>query len=420
MHDYQYFCCSRSSTKSQFTSRKSSLKDEDPEQLAKILKKRSSLHDIFDDGTGSRVPYIQPSPVTTVYRAETDLTRKPMPTASKSENSQETRELNKSEILLGAILRTSERNHLESSPKMVRPRSRPSPERVSKTMVHKAEVHEPPRKKDERVKLSPQSPLDQLGTRLKATLNLGMNGSKTSPRTRSYSDNIYAIEPDESANQLLEPLDISFDHDISPYSNSMANSPPDDDLDFELAEQENQENVSSNGGVPSSNEMNYFRKSLDSAASMVFHGRTGLPLTSSPAPLRKGMGKFEYDSTINSPHDIQRAFYTSEKVQIKSLNSSQNGCPTARHERRNNSQATRKHPLSVSAPATVTSSNLLGNFEESVLNGRLEPVSTVAGFTAEIGASGSFHPKHKTLPVTVFFYTLCDSNSVSSPYLGTI
>jgi hypothetical protein len=30
---------------------------------------------------------------------------------------------------------------------------------------------------------------------------------------------------------------------------------------------------------------------------------------------------------------------------------------------------------------------LSGNFEESVLNGRLEPVSTVEGFTAEIGNS---------------------------------
>ena len=62
--------------------------------------------------------------------------------------------------------------------------------------------------------------------------------------------------------------------------------------------------------------------------------------------------------------------------------------------------------------------NLLGNFEESVLNGRLEPNSTVEGFTAEIGASGSFQPKHKTLPVTVFFYTLCDNAAYSSPYLG--
>ena len=47
-----------------------------------------------------------------------------------------------------------------------------------------------------------------------------------------------------------------------------------------------------------------------------------------------------------------------------------------------------RHPssrkiLSASAPATVpTSTNLLGSFEESVLNGRLEPVSTVEGFTA--------------------------------------
>ena len=77
-----------------------------------------------------------------------------------------------------------------------------------------------------------------------------------------------------------------------------------------------------------------------------------------------------------------------------------------------------KKLLSASAPATLTSNNLLGNFEESVLNGRLEPNSTVEGFTAEIGASGSFQPKHRTLPVTVFFYTLCDNAAYSSPYLG--
>ena len=68
----------------------------------------------------------------------------------------------------------------------------------------------------------------------------------------------------------------------------------------------------------------------------------------------------------------------------------------------------------------TTANNLLGTFEESVLNGRLEPVSTVEGFSAEIGASGSFHPKHKTVPVTVFFYNMCCDNSpsISSPYLG--
>ena len=35
--------------------------------------------------------------------------------------------------------------------------------------------------------------------------------------------------------------------------------------------------------------------------------------------------------------------------------------------------------LSTSAPAGTLNNNLLGNFEESVLNGRLEPVSTVEG-----------------------------------------
>ena len=44
-------------------------------------------------------------------------------------------------------------------------------------------------------------------------------------------------------------------------------------------------------------------------------------------------------------------------------------------------------------------------------------MSTVEGFTAEIGASGSFQPKHLTFPVTVFFYTLCENSNYASPYL---
>ena len=62
-------------------------------------------------------------------------------------------------------------------------------------------------------------------------------------------------------------------------------------------------------------------------------------------------------------------------------------------------------------------SNLLGSFEESVLNGRLEPVSTVHGFKTEICASGSFCPRHLVLPVTVFFYTVNDNDKASSPYM---
>ena len=55
-------------------------------------------------------------------------------------------------------------------------------------------------------------------------------------------------------------------------------------------------------------------------------------------------------------------------------------------------------------------------FQESVLNGRIEPVGVVEGFKAEIGAGGRFCPKHITLPVTAYFFQLSDDNA-PSPYL---
>lgn len=61
-----------------------------------------------------------------------------------------------------------------------------------------------------------------------------------------------------------------------------------------------------NAGIPSALEQAKFRKSLDSAASMVFHSRTGLPLTSSPAPVRRGKSCFDFDSSINSVSAIRR------------------------------------------------------------------------------------------------------------------
>ncbi len=56
-----------------------------------------------------------------------------------------------------------------------------------------------------------------------------------------------------------------------------------------------------------------------------------------------------------------------------------------------------------------------------MLNGRLEPMSTVEGFGAELGASGSFCPSHELLPVSVFFYNiggLGESDKSASPYLA--
>lgn len=58
--------------------------------------------------------------------------------------------------------------------------------------------------------------------------------------------------------------------------------------------------------IPSFIEQEKFRKSFDNAASMVFHSRTGLPLTSSPAPVRRGKSSFDFDSSINSVQAIKR------------------------------------------------------------------------------------------------------------------
>lgn len=58
--------------------------------------------------------------------------------------------------------------------------------------------------------------------------------------------------------------------------------------------------------VPSAIEQERFRRSLENAASMVFHSRTGLPLTSSPAPLRRGSCCFDYDSSLNSVSSKRR------------------------------------------------------------------------------------------------------------------
>jgi hypothetical protein len=65
----------------------------------------------------------------------------------------------------------------------------------------------------------------------------------------------------------------------------------------------------------------------------------------------------------------------------------------------------------------VTPSCLLGNFEESLLNGRMQPVGFVDGFYADLGASGSFFPPHESLPVNASFYQVCGEDVAASPYL---
>ncbi|XP_054243756.1 atos homolog protein A isoform X4 [Indicator indicator] len=139
-------------------------------------------------------------------------------------------------------------------------------------------------------------------------------------------------------------------------------------------------------------------RSLDGTSTKAFHPRTGLPLLSSPVPQRKTQsGCFDLDSSL---------------LQLKCLSARS---PQQCINRESDPESHGKPFLSSSAPP-VTSLSLLGNFEESVLNFRLDPLGVVEGFTAEVGASGVFCPTHMTLPVEVSFYSVSDDNA-PSPYM---
>ncbi|XP_039613896.1 protein FAM214A [Polypterus senegalus] len=76
------------------------------------------------------------------------------------------------------------------------------------------------------------------------------------------------------------------------------------------------------------------------------------------------------------------------------------------------------HTSSVWPPAPI-SRTLLGNFEESILKGCFAPSGRIEGFTAEIGASGSYCPQHAFLPVEVTYYDISE-HSAPAPFLGVI
>uniref|UniRef100_A0A3Q3VPG7 Atos homolog protein A n=1 Tax=Mola mola TaxID=94237 RepID=A0A3Q3VPG7_MOLML len=140
------------------------------------------------------------------------------------------------------------------------------------------------------------------------------------------------------------------------------------------------------------------RHSLDATATKAFHPHTGLPLLSSPVPQRKNQtGYFDLDTSL---------------VGCK-------GLPWASGKRYTLSHLGYESLQLFSASAPPASLSLLGNFEECVLNYRLEPLGVVEGFTAEVGASGSFCPSHLTIPVDVSFYSVSDDNA-PSPYMGVI
>ncbi|XP_018598892.1 protein FAM214A-like isoform X1 [Scleropages formosus] len=143
------------------------------------------------------------------------------------------------------------------------------------------------------------------------------------------------------------------------------------------------------------------RRSLDGTATKAFHQRTGLPLLSSPVPQRRSQtGYFELDTSLT--HSRGMPWPGNRRASLK---------------REDKVSEMDQQVLSTSAPPASLS--LLGNFEECVLNYRLEPLGTVEGFRAEVGASGTFCPGHMTLPVDVSFYSVSDDNA-PSPYMGVI
>lgn len=105
----------------------------------------------------------------------------------------------------------------------------------------------------------------------------------------------------------------------------------------------------------------------------IFNKITGLPLHSSPAPLSR-----------------QRNSFSASDIVLPE------------------SRLPRHQP-----------SSLLGNFEESALNGRLDPVKRLDGFKLQLAASGAFSSPHTSLTVTAYFFDLNDSETAPSPYLGT-
>ncbi|XP_067941706.1 atos homolog protein A-like [Watersipora subatra] len=135
------------------------------------------------------------------------------------------------------------------------------------------------------------------------------------------------------------------------------------------------------------------------------------PLQSSPAPVKRiGSTTFGYDKSLNSIEAIKNALSCTSLSDPK----------TAQQEGEKG-----KLVLSSSAPAFTSAAlqsynSLLGNFEESLLNGRIDPAGVVDGFTVDIGASGSFCPKHVSLPVEAYFFNSLTDDDASSPYLGYV
>lgn len=124
---------------------------------------------------------------------------------------------------------------------------------------------------------------------------------KAISKMRDISNISYALIHSNNKTKLSNQNQIN--DDCVPNQTSKNN---DNNVESDKTINKTNENTSGVIDIPSPIDQAKFRKSFDNAASMVFHSKTGLPLTSSPAPVRKGKKCFDFDSSINSVSAIKR------------------------------------------------------------------------------------------------------------------
>ncbi|XP_055929323.1 atos homolog protein A-like isoform X1 [Argiope bruennichi] len=153
------------------------------------------------------------------------------------------------------------------------------------------------------------------------------------------------------------------------------------------------------------------------------------PSSTVPATILSPKASLVVSSEVERNCSINHVYQSKD-----SLGPSEISLPSERHcdfvlnrlvpsERRNVSYEKSNENLelfSKSIPSFPKGRKLLANFEESILKGCLPTLSSVEGFRAEIGASGSFFPSHLTLPANVSFFELGNSHQGTAPYVAHV
>ncbi|VDN39595.1 unnamed protein product [Gongylonema pulchrum] len=147
-----------------------------------------------------------------------------------------------------------------------------------------------------------------------------------------------------------------------------------------------------------------------STASKAFSKTTGLPLNSSPAPFGRSEKKFPgkrsvMDGRTDMAEEAETTKMDTRADLLRSVSANTEDSGTSDNE----SICTKR--------SASSSSGLLCNFEESALNGRLEPAASLDGFQLQITASGATCSPHIKLPVTTFFFEMPEDEA-PLPYLG--